>query len=167
MPPAGRLIGIATRARSRAPMVETTEAEITATAGVRGDFRGKPGKRQVTVLSAADWAAACTALGSELPWTTRRANLLVEGVGLCETVGATIQIGDVTLEVTGETDPCERMEEASLGLRAALTPGWRGGVCCRVVAGGAIRVGDPVTLHATASQDAASSRVSNPACQST
>lgn len=143
---AGRLLGIATRAKSRAPMVETAQTEITTAAGVAGDFRGKPGKRQVTVLSQEAWARACAALGRELPWTTRRANLLVEGVHLCETAGAVIQIGDVTLQVTGETDPCERMDEASPGLLDALTPDWRGGVCCRVLTGGAIRVGDAVTL---------------------
>ena len=35
------------------------------------------------------------------------------------------------LEVTGETDPCERMEEIQPGLFQALAPGWRGGVTCR------------------------------------
>jgi len=34
-------------------------------------------------------------------------------------------------------------------LRRALKPDWRGGVCCDVVSGGTIRVGDPVLLAAT------------------
>jgi MOSC domain-containing protein YiiM len=148
MATSGKLIAIATRLKSRAPMVEIDAAEITAAAGVVGDFRGKPGKRQVTVMSAADWARACEALGQDLPWTTRRANLLVDDLPICDTAGATLQIGDVTLQVTGETDPCERMEEAAPGLRVALTPEWRGGVCCRVLTGGAIRVGDAVTINA-------------------
>jgi hypothetical protein len=38
------------------------------------------------------------------------------------------------------------MDEAQLGLRAALKPEWRGGVSCRVVEGATIRVGDRVEL---------------------
>ena len=56
-------------------------------------------------------------------------------------------IGDLVLEITGETDPCSRMDEARQGLRLALTPEWRGGVCCRVVTGGDIAVGDAVRLE--------------------
>jgi MOSC domain-containing protein YiiM len=55
-------------------------------------------------------------------------------------------IGDLILEVTGETKPCFRMEEASPGLRNALNSGWRGGVTCRVLQGGQIRVGDRASL---------------------
>jgi MOSC domain-containing protein YiiM len=61
-------------------------------------------------------------------------------------VGQVLSIGDLRLEITGETDPCERMTEACPGLREALTPGWRGGVCCRVLSGSEIRIHDPVTL---------------------
>jgi len=39
------------------------------------------------------------------------------------------------------------MDEASPGLREALEPDWRGGVCCRVLKGGLIAVGDEVTLQ--------------------
>ena len=47
-----------------------------------------------------------------------------------------------------ETDPCSRMDEQHAGLRDALTPDWRGGVCCRVIAGGNVAVGDEVRLAA-------------------
>jgi MOSC domain-containing protein YiiM len=58
--------------------------------------------------------------------------------------GAKLVIGDLVLEVTQETQPCHLMDEAHFGLRAALKPDWRGGVCCRVVEGGTIRIGDRV-----------------------
>ena len=45
-----------------------------------------------------------------------------------------------------ECDPCSRMEELQPGLRAALTPDWRGGVLGRVIADGEIAVGDSVTI---------------------
>jgi MOSC domain-containing protein YiiM len=48
--------------------------------------------------------------------------------------------------ITRETDPCERMDALAPGLRAALTPDWRGGACSRVVVGGTIRVGDTIIV---------------------
>jgi MOSC domain-containing protein YiiM len=92
------------------------------------------------------WDAACRELGVELPWTTRRANLFVEGVPV-PAEGKRLVIGSLVLEVTQETEPCQLMEAAHRGLRAALTPEWRGGVCCRVVQGGTIRVGDRVDVE--------------------
>jgi len=142
----GRLEAIAIRSRSRAPMREIERADVSAHAGVAGDARGKPGPRQVTVLSAEAWTAACAELGAELPWTLRRANLLVSGVALEEASGSVLDIAGVRLEVTGETDPCRVMDLQHAGLRAALAPHWRGGVTCRVLAGGAIAVGDAARL---------------------
>ena len=81
-----------------------------------------------------------------LPWITRRANLYVEGVERPRAIGAQITIGDVVLEVTQETDPCQLMERAQAGLYQALKPDWRGGVCCRVVQGGEIGIGERVRI---------------------
>lgn len=142
----GTVVAIARRARTRAPMESLQAAAVTVDSGVDGDIRGQLPGRQVTVLSQESWQAACADLGQELPWTTRRANILVRGLQLKETVGKTIRIGSLALEVTDETDPCSRMEEQAAGLRAALTPEWRGGVTCRVVSGGTVRVGDAVEL---------------------
>lgn len=143
----GRLAAIARRDRKRAPMETLDSARITDEAGVVGDFRGRPGKRQVTVLASEDWQAACSEIGRTLPWTARRANLLIEGVGLPRHAGSRLVIGDVVLEVTGELDPCSRMDEASEGLREALVPDWRGGVTCRVLTGGDVGVGDVVRVE--------------------
>ena len=142
----GRVVAIARRERTRAPMEVLDSAEVSVEAGVAGDARGALRGRQVTVMTQESWAAACSELGKELPWTIRRANILVEGLQLADSEGQTIYIGGkddgLELLVTGETDPCSRMEEQQEGLRAALTPDWRGGVTCRVVRGGAVRVGD-------------------------
>lgn len=142
----GKLLGIAVRSKSRAEMQPLSCIEITTDAGCAGDFRGKPGNRQVTMLSREAWESACTDLGRELPWTSRRANLLIEGINLANQTDALITIGDVELQVSGETDPCGRMDEVASGLRKALIPDWRGGVCCRVIKGGSIQVGDGVSI---------------------
>ncbi len=144
----GRLIGIARREQKRAEMEILAGAEINEQTGVAKNFRGKPGKRQVTVISAEAWAAVCEDLGQKIPWTTRRANLLVEDIELSHRTGDVIEIGSVRLLVTMEVDPCSRMEEQYEGLRAAMTPDWRGGVACTVLKGGSVRSGNDVSLLA-------------------
>ncbi len=142
----GRLAAIARKPGKGAPMEELGEARISAAAGLEGDSRGRPGPRQITVVAAEDWAAACAEQSTQVPWTLRRANLLTEGVELPRTVGARLNIGDVVLEVTSETTPCERMDEQHEGLRAALAPDWRAGCSCRVLSGGDISVGDAAAV---------------------
>jgi len=149
----GRLIGIARAAVKRGPMEELSAARITVEAGIEGDRRGvKPG-RQVTVLFREGWEDACREAGSlvPLPWTTRRASLYVEGVEPPRRIGARLQVGEVVLEVTDETKPCALMDQAFLGLRAAMRPEWRGGVCCNVVHGGDLRLGAAVATAEPAS----------------
>ncbi len=146
----GRLIGIAWRPARRAPMQTVDSVEISLEAGVAGDHKGAKFKRRaVTILAREDWEGALAELdrgAAELPWTERRANLLVEGVRLPRALGATLRVGAVLLEVTYPTTPCARMEEAYAGLRQALHPEWRGGVTCKVLEGGRIALGDAVTL---------------------
>lgn len=122
------------------------EAELSVALGVVGDSRGMPGARQVTLLSQAAWRAACNELQVELPWTARRANLLVDDLALFQSAGSHILIGDAVLEITGECDPCSRMEAVQPGLYEALKPDWRGGVCCRVVQGGRLTLGAEVLV---------------------
>lgn len=126
-------------------MEELGEAVVTPEHGVEGDFRGRPGRRQLVLLAAEDWAEALAELGgAPSPWTVRRANLLVEGITLSRGPAARLRIGEVLVELTGECDPCEVMDRQRPGLRAALEPDWRGGRTARVIEGGRLRVGDPV-----------------------
>jgi MOSC domain-containing protein YiiM len=132
------------RAKPRAPMELRATIEVVGGAGIAGDFRGKTRGRSVTVLSQEGWDAACTALEHDLPWTARRANLLVEGIDLREQTGRRLRIGAIVLEITGECEPCARMDGVVPGLRRALTPDWRAGVCCTVVSPGRLNLADPV-----------------------
>ena len=129
-------------------MVAHERRRVSVACGVEGDFRGKPGRRQVTVLAREAWEAACADVGRELGWTTRRANLLVEGVELTGTAGQQLRIGALVLVVTEECDPCRNMDRAFPGLRKALGPDWRGGVCCRVEHEALVTVGDEVVVEA-------------------
>jgi MOSC domain-containing protein YiiM len=142
----GRLIGIARREKKRSPMQTLEQAEVSTETGVASDFRGKPGNRQVTLLSARAWQAACDELGREVTWTTRRSNLLVDDMDLPKAAGHIIAIGDVRLRTTMEVDPCSRMDEQVDGLKKVLQPDWRGGVACEVLEGGVVNVGDLVEV---------------------
>ena len=142
----GQLLALARAPVKRGALIPIAEAVIDVQEGVAGDARGTRVGRQVTVVFREGWEAACRDLGVELPWTTRRANLLVEGVEVPRE-GKRLVVGTAVLEVTQETQPCRVMEAAHRGLRAALTPDWRGGVCCRVLKGGTIRVGDRVHVE--------------------
>jgi len=142
----GRLVGIARREKKRASMEILEHAAVSEDSGVAGDFRGKPGRRQVTMLSVQAWQAVCDELGCDVPWTVRRANLLVDGLDFPRAAGHIIQIGTVRLRTTMEVDPCSRMEEQISGLKKALQPDWRGGVACEVVAGGNVSLGDQVSI---------------------
>ena len=148
----GRLVGIARRSARRVPMEHVRSVEIAAGGGLEGDHKGlRFPKRGVTVLSLEAWESAIAELADlagplPLPWTVRRANVLVEGVDLPRARGAILAIGAVRLEVTAQTYPCSRMEAAHPGLLKALAPDWRSGVCCRVIVGGRIAVGDTVEV---------------------
>jgi len=141
-----QLIGIAIRQKKRAPMELLDSAFVTTEKGIVNDFRGKPGNRQVTVLSKTAWNTACDELGQMLDWQIRRANLLVDDIDLQEKTGKIIRIGEIQLKITQETDPCKRMEELVAGLFKALAKQWRGGVCCRVISEGQIKIGDKVEI---------------------
>ena len=146
-----RLIGIVRTREHQAPLETLERVAVTVEAGIDGDCRGIKPDHQVSILFREAWADACRDAGAELPWTTRRANLLVEGLDWPRQAGGRICIGEVVLEVTEETRPCALMEAAFRGLRDAMRPDWRGGVLCGVIRGGEIRQGDLVAYeHATA-----------------
>jgi MOSC domain-containing protein YiiM len=142
------LIDIAFRTTSKASMQTCNQANVSLAKGVEQDFRGSSKKRQVTVLSTVDWQQVCKEMDADLPWTTRRANLLVDELTFSQAdVGKTLRVGDIELEITQETDPCIRMDEQHQELKSALMPDWRGGVCCKVIKAGSLKVGDSVELN--------------------
>src|SRR5258706_5958912 len=142
----GKLIDMTRSADLRAPLDEWAARNISIQPGVEADARGRKPDRQVTVLFREGWDDACRELGASLPWITRRANLFVEGVGAPQQTGGKIRIGSVTLEIMLETDPCFLMEKAHAGLKAALTPQWRGGVCCKGIFWGRVSIGDTFSV---------------------
>jgi MOSC domain-containing protein YiiM len=143
----GQIIGIAKRQAKRAKMEVLSQAHVNCEYGLEDDFRGKPGPRQFSILTEEGWRLACEELSQDIHWTVRRANLFIKGLDLKQSVGNRLIIGDLILEITDELDPCIRMEEQVIGLSKALIKDWRGGVLCRVINEGAIKIDDRITLE--------------------
>ena len=139
----GTLQGIWIKEVRGAPMTAVDEAKALADQGFDGGVR-EFSTRQVTVLAAEAWADAEATVGMSVDPALRRANLLVAGVDLAGTIGRVLRIGDLRLEITGETKPCYQMDDAVDGLRAALEPDWRGGAHGVVLGDATVRMGDPV-----------------------
>ena len=123
------------------PMDPAMFAELVAGRGLRGNAN-QGGKRQVTLIAEESWRDAETALATSVHPSTRRANVMLRGIDLEQSRGRILHIGDTRLRIYGETRPCHQMDEAVRGLRAALSPAWRGGAFAEVLDGGVIRVGD-------------------------
>ena len=123
-------------------------ARVTRGEGVLGDYRGalaaqKPGrKRQVSLIERACWEAALAAIDGSLDCHHSRRNLVLEGLRVPrERIGASLII-----EITGECEPCERMEALIPGLFAAMTPDWRGGFVGRVEQDGEIALDNEIRI---------------------
>lgn len=153
----GTVSKIFLRPASRGPVRKVASADAVAGAGLAGDHAGG-GNRQVTLIDESRWADACRELGRALHPCGRRANIVVAGFPLRDSIGRQIRVGECVVHVVGETRPCKLMDEFAPGLRNALSPDCRGGVYARVVAGGRIDVGAAVEF----TPDSASNTISRP-----
>ena len=107
----GELLEIWLKENHGQPMVPLTEAEVRAGEGIKDSAKEPHADRQVTVLSKESWEAAISSIGESVDPKERRANFVVSGVTLEETVGKILQIGELKIEVTGETVPCKLMND--------------------------------------------------------
>lgn len=140
---AAQLEKIWVKRAKRGAMDPVDEVTLDPGAGLRGNAN-RGGRRQVTIIAAERWRAICDSLGTELPASTRRANLMVSGLDLEKTRGRILRVGAARLVINGETRPCWQMEEAHAGLQAAMDRHWGGGAFAAVLDGGIIRVGEAV-----------------------
>ena len=128
-------------------MFEVHKVKVTKAEGVTLGLPRRPSSRQITVLCEEQWQQACRALNIMLPWTARRANLLISGLQFnAQHIGKVIHIGQLQLLITGETEPCFKMDLVHPGLYDALN-NFKAGVTCKVLNDADIQIGD--TIHIT------------------
>lgn len=145
----GRVQALWVKRAHRGPMDAAQEITLVVAEGVQGSA-DRGGSRQVTLISEERWDQLLEQLGERPDPAVRRANVLVRGLDLSARRGAVLCLGAARLRIRGETRPCERMDAALDGLRAALQTRCGGGVYGEVLTGGVVRVGDGVGWDASA-----------------
>jgi len=144
----GRLESIWIKRAHRGRMDPADHATLVAGRGLIGNA-DQGGKRQVTIIEKEVWESVTASLGALIDPSARRANLMVSGTPLNETRNSILRIGACRIRIHGATRPCERMDEAFVGLRAALLPDWGAGAFGEILDDGVIRIGDEVGFEAT------------------
>lgn len=144
-PRAGRVEWIGLRPARGAAVVEVSQVLANTGAGLDGDrYAGGSGKRGVTLIQAEHLPAIAALSGhARVAPATLRRNLVVSGIPLIAFKGRRFRVGEVVLEGTGPCDPCSHME-AALGPGGYNAMRGMGGLCARIVSGGALRIGDAV-----------------------
>ena len=137
----GRVEAMWLKRSHRGPMDAVAEIRVTSGAGIVGGV-DRSRRRQITLIEQEVWERLMRDLGGDADPSARRANLMLTGVRLANTRGRILRVGEARLAIGGELTPCERMDEVLHGLRAAMRPGWRGGVFAQVLGDATIRVGD-------------------------
>lgn len=146
-PVTGEVIWIGVRPERRTPLAVCQEVQLVAGRGIKGDHYDQPdGDRQVTLVLAEDLQRAAADLGREGidPALVRR-NLVIRGIDLHASGRCRVRLGDCLIELTGDCHPCNRMDE-NLGDGGRRSLADRGGFTGRILVGGVIQVGDPVSL---------------------
>jgi MOSC domain-containing protein YiiM len=142
----GELTAIGYRKIKSGPLFEVHKVKVTKAEGVMLGLPRRASNRQITVLCEEQWQQACKALNIVLPWTARRANLLISGIQFsAQHIGKVIHIGQLQLLITGETEPCFKMDLVHPGLYDALN-NFKAGITCKVLNDAEIQIGDSIHI---------------------
>lgn len=147
----GRVEALWTKRAHRGVMDPADEVTMVAGKGIETDANFGRSKRQVTVIEKEVFDQIMRTLPSVAP-DMRRANVMVSGIRLAASGGQVLTLGEVRIQLYGETRPCERMDAQVDGFTAALDPDWNGGAYGVVLDDGVVSVGDAASLE-TAEED--------------
>ena len=140
----GSVVSMRLNVGSRKPMKEVDSARVITGQGIEGDRHlkedGSRSRRQILLMDR-------ETLGDfSLDDGIIRENITVVGMDFASLeAGDRVSIGeDVVLEITGECEPCARMDEIRSGLRNELDG--RRGMLAYAENGGLISVGDVISV---------------------
>lgn len=152
----GTVLEIYTAPDAGAPMRSHTEIVAIAGRGLAGDrytlgrgfYTATPitqGGRELTMIDLAAIEAVAEQTG--MPLTTResRRNLITTGFDLDAAIGMAFRIGEVLCEGVRPCPPCVHLDELT-GKRVMPALVRTGGLRARIVEGGIIRTGDPISI---------------------
>ena len=109
-----------------------------------GTYSNHPGSgREVTLIEIEAMEALKRDYGVDIAPAQARRNIVTGAVALNHLVGREFSLGEARLRGTRLCDPCARLEHgAGRGALRGLIH--RGGLRAEIIAGGILRVGDPV-----------------------
>ena len=139
----GKITSLRLCVGSRSPMQEVSSANLITGQGIQGDRHlkkdGSRSKRQVLLMDEETLKDFNLAAGEI------RENITVSGINLTQfTDGERLSLGSsVILKITGECEPCSRMDEIRPGLQSLLDG--KRGMLAYVESGGEIKIGDGIS----------------------
>lgn len=149
IPQVGKLEKILLRPAKKRDLESVDQIQVSEKFGLEGDhFKSSRKKRSVTLIQKEHLDFVADVMGvdrKDIPLLTRR-NLVVSGINLLALKDKQFRIGEeVVLEYTDPCHPCSRMEE-NLGEGGLNAMRGHGGICCKVIKGGSIKITDEVRL---------------------
>jgi len=144
-PHIGSVERISYAAQSGDELIIADEIDVLIGTGIRGNRPGENSARQVSIQSRRELELASKRLGRSIHPDQTRRNITLDDGELPRVRGQRLLLGSVELEVFSDAPPCALMTKIiGPGARPALRK--LGGIHCRVVKGGAIRLGDDLHL---------------------
>jgi MOSC domain-containing protein YiiM len=150
-PQPGRVEWIGVRPQRQGRLVSMREVRAIKDVGLQGDHYGggANGKRHLTLIQHEHLAvvAKLLALRNKAPTVLQidpalvRRNIVISGLNLLALKNKRFRLGEVVLEFSEPCQPCSALEE-TLGRGGYNAMRGHGGICARIIEGGAIRIGD-------------------------
>jgi MOSC domain-containing protein YiiM len=146
----GSVVAVFTSPTTGGPISPHDEIKAVAGRGLEGDRYFEANEdadhepaREITLITAEGIELSAAERGVVLAPGEHRRNVVTRGVDLLDLVGRTIRVGEVEVEVLRDNPPCRYLQDLT-GKRVVTGLQGNGGVRGRIVAGGVIRVGDPI-----------------------
>lgn len=147
--PQGKSTWIGVRPARKEPLISLESAMAIQNLGLEGDHRCNKtlgSARQVTLISEEfiqQIAHYCD--NPDVRPELLRRNLVVSGINLNALRYQQFSVGEAIFEASALCHPCSRMERA-LGIGGMSAMLGHGGLCCKILKSGTLKLGDPLIV---------------------